>query len=558
MKVTRIISAALAGMVLVSSAALAECPCKAGAKADPPFPAWVFGHVVWLDESTTQSVYDLAQGYMERGVPVDGVIIDSPWETAYNTLEFDPERYPNAQELIDDLHRNDIRVILWITSVINLEDPEYRTALASGWFVKGMEDIGWWKGSGGWLDYDDPEAVEWWHQRMDKAIDMGLDGWKCDGTDPYTIIRGPKRRRRYTDDYYSDFYYYTRERSGRKTLVMARPKEQILNENVLNLPAKANPLGLGLYFRYAPQEVSYMSWVGDQDPTFDGLKIAVRWILDSAKKDYLIIGSDIGGYRDGGPDKEVLIRWAQFGAFCPFMENGGCGEHRPWMHDEETLNIYRTYVLLHKALGPYLYSEAVEAWQEGRSMITPLKGGKDHYLLGKDILVAPVEEAGGKVRVVLPRGDDWMPLFASPEYLADTEKCRTQGSGRRLLKGGCSFTHTYGLDRYPAFARAGALIPLDVSAGPGLFKGLSGPGGRSPEDHPRAVMMVPPAPGEKVAARRTVHQEGRYPVVIEGSIETGPEGGISSTVSGPDDWPTFYGSPFFPETPVDAEVIDWR
>ena len=62
--------------------------------------------------------------------------------------------------------------------------------------------------------------------------------------------------------------------------------------------------------------------------------------------DYANFGSDIGGYRSGsgkfGRTKELLIRWAQLGAFSPLMENGGNGEHRPWMFDNnnETMNIY--------------------------------------------------------------------------------------------------------------------------------------------------------------------------------------------------------------------------
>ena len=70
-------------------------------------------------------------------------------------------------------------------------------------------------------------------------------------------------------------------------------------------------------------------------------------ITISLCKDYANFGSDIGGYRTGpgtlGRTKELLIRWAQLGAFSPLMENGGNKEHRPWKFDttNQTLNIYR-------------------------------------------------------------------------------------------------------------------------------------------------------------------------------------------------------------------------
>ncbi len=438
---------------------LCACLCSAGERsATLPFPDWVLGHVVWEDESTTQGTYDLVEGYLDRGIPVDAVIIDSPWETEYNTFEFDPSRYPEAEKLIADLHSRGIKVVLWITSMVNLEDPEYGYCLEQGYFVSGMEEVKWWKGTGGMIDYDNPAALDWWHKRMDKAIDLGLDGWKCDGTDPFMLFKGWNARKRYSAAYYSDFYNYTRERSGRDTVIMARPMEQILNEGLLGIPTRLNPLGIGLYLKYAPREVSFMSWVGDQDPTFDGLKIALRWILDSADNGYLVLGSDIGGYRDGGPSKEVFIRWTQLGTFCPLMENGGIGEHRPWMFDEQTLEIYKRYVLMHKALGPYLSEQSIGAWQDARSLITPL--GRDRYLLGKDILVAPITSPGGKRRVVLPEGSNWRALSSSPGFIESAGRCVKEDSDSPVLEGGCSFVHTYALEEYPVFIRDGADVPI--------------------------------------------------------------------------------------------------
>jgi alpha-glucosidase (family GH31 glycosyl hydrolase) len=66
-----------------------------------------------------------------------------------------------------------------------------------------------------------------------------------------------------------------------------------------------------------------------------------------------------GGYRSSsvpnGRTKQLFIRWAQLGAFCPLMENGGNGEHRPWMFDSnnQTLDIYRNFVNIHMELVLY-------------------------------------------------------------------------------------------------------------------------------------------------------------------------------------------------------------
>jgi len=178
------------------------------------YPSFIFGHIVWEDESTTQSVRELVKGYQEREIPVSGVIIDSPWETAYNNFEFDTKRYPEYQKLLSDLKSQNIAVILWITSAVNTDDPDYQFALEKGYFLKGFEKYKWWKGTGGLIDYNNPQAMKWWHQRMNKALDLGIDGWKVDGVEGAMALAGIKRQRDYSRAYYSDFFNYSHRDYG--------------------------------------------------------------------------------------------------------------------------------------------------------------------------------------------------------------------------------------------------------------------------------------------------------------------------------------------------------
>jgi alpha-glucosidase (family GH31 glycosyl hydrolase) len=76
--------------------------------------------------------------------------------------------------------------------MINTDDPGYNDCLERGYFVASMSRVEWWKGVGGLLDYSNPEAVEWWHRRLNKAIDLGIDGWKVDMVDIYVLKRGWK------------------------------------------------------------------------------------------------------------------------------------------------------------------------------------------------------------------------------------------------------------------------------------------------------------------------------------------------------------------------------
>jgi alpha-glucosidase (family GH31 glycosyl hydrolase) len=127
-------------------------------------------------------------------------------------------------------------------------DPQGRQAVFS-----------WWHGKGGLLDYTNPDALDWWHSQMDKALMYGIDGWKCDGTDPYILELlvprgkgGIVTRKQYSDAYYGDFFNYTRKQRGNDTLIMSRPADWF------------GPI----YLDFSPRYVMYSGWVGDDDPTF--------------------------------------------------------------------------------------------------------------------------------------------------------------------------------------------------------------------------------------------------------------------------------------------------
>ena len=414
--------------------------------ADPvPYPAFVFGHWVWEDESTDKSLRDLVKGYQERGIPVSAVIIDSPWETAYNTFEFDRNLFPDYERLLKELNEQGISVILWITCAINKEDPDYEYALEKGYFAPGLEEYKWWKGVGGLIDYENPQALEWWHKRVDRVMNLPFDGWKVDGIDGLIALKGLNIRQEYARNYYPDFYHYTKEKTGRNTVIMARGIE-IFSEHTLGLPGWVNPLKAGIPLEYAPREVSFATWMGDQDPTWNGMRAAYRSFKKSALEGYLVPGFDIFGYRDGEPDKELFLRWAQWGAFSPFMENGGIAEHRPWAYGHDAVEIYRHYAVWHEELGWYLYSIGEERFENGRSLVKPAGKG---YLLGDDIYVQPILKPGleKKQVIVLPEGSfrDWNNL--SKRYC----------SGEKTHLG-------YPIHEFPVFIREGALIPLWVKS----------------------------------------------------------------------------------------------
>ena len=290
-------------------------------QVNAPWPDWTFKHWVWEDESTEDSLFEMVDGYADRDIPVGAVIIDSPWATGYNTFEWDTALFPDSQGMIDALlHERDIHVMLWVVPAINVEVKElYAYAAERSYFMQYDADSGpavvdWWKGQGSLIDYFNPEAVEWWHGLMDPVLQQGIDGWKCDGLDFSSLtanyspgLGGDVARLDYSHAYYQDTFDYTREVLGDDRVNTARP---IDNYNT----------GIGGdSVAFAPVEINWAGWVGDQDATFEGLVAALDNMLHSAEYGYVAFGSDIGGYREDGSelgrDKEVLLRWAQLGAF---------------------------------------------------------------------------------------------------------------------------------------------------------------------------------------------------------------------------------------------------
>lgn len=421
---------------------------------DLPWPIWVFDHWVWEDESTMESALTLVNDYKARNIPVSAIIIDSPWETGYNTFEWDTSLFPNAQLMIDSFHNMNVKVLMWITSMINTDvQPLYDYAANEGYFMKtssssqGPAVLNWWKGDGSLVDFFNPDAVDWWKGLMDQMHDYGIDGWKCDGTDFSALQAGwsPGKgsqvpRLEYSHAYYRLHFEYTREVLGDDRVITARP---IDNYGIADIGGET--------VAFAPTDISYCAWVGDQDGTFEGLVYALNNMYHSSEMGYLSHGSDIGGYRtdnnyNNGRSKQLFIRWAQLGAFSGLMENGGGGEHRPWLFDQETLDIYRKLVHLRSKLKYYLMAHSETYFTNEWPLMNFFNKTDYSYMLGPDIFVAPFLEQGTSITVNFPDNDDWV-------YYYDTTKIYSGGTQENL---------SIPYEEYPVFFRKDS-NPLSIN-----------------------------------------------------------------------------------------------
>ena len=418
----------------------------------PPIsPKWVFEPWVWEDShNTDDATLSLIDGYLIRDIPVGAVIIDSPWETDYNTFVFDNGRYEHPDVLINDLLKNKgIHVILWITGVIDSCCSLYDNAKSKGYFINNGELTDWWRGCGraGHIDFFNPDAVEYWESLMDNVFNnYEVDGWKVDETDSYLnnqvlTYTGIKTKREYSDAYYSEIYNYTHTKRGNNGMITARP---FYNQRW-----------------YAPVSVNTAGWVGDQINSWNGLQNALNNIFISASMGYAAIGSDIGGYYTEDipvQDKTIFLRWAQLGSLVPIMENGGTIDncHKPWLFDDSTVQIYRYFADLHHELVPYLYSYDIAAHLTKTSILRPFGArgsppdtnvwiGDWKYLLGDNLFVAAIYQNNVSRTITFPEGS-WINYWDEDD----------------VHQGGTTASLDYSIDHYPLFIRSGAIIPMNV------------------------------------------------------------------------------------------------
>lgn len=377
--------------------------------------------------------------------------------------------------------------------MVNTENPDYEMCVQNKYLVRDsrgiVRPIEWWHGSGGLLDYTNPDAVAWWHSKMDQVLDLHVDGFKCDGTDPYILeysLTGGAlgyndqviSYRDYANMYYRDFFYYTRTKNKAVVkgvtiddagLIMSRPVDCLLDE----VSKGCTP--------FSPKDVMYSGWVGDDDGSFEGLRSCMRKIIYSAWTGYGNFGCDVAGYRydDDLKDKTYFLRSAQLNSFLPLMENGGGGEHRPWMYDDETVAIYRKFVNEHYRLSAYLLTTGANAVDSKVSSVLPVdehtfnmnitdRDGRIvypqpttySYRLGEDVLVHPLMY-NGKNETKTDAG--WVEMrFPAVNGNADTlwlDWWRPDDLSK-AFKAGEKKLQLVPLSSYSVYVRAGALLPL--------------------------------------------------------------------------------------------------
>jgi alpha-glucosidase (family GH31 glycosyl hydrolase) len=441
-------------------------------------PEWGYGH--WKSRDVYEHQRDVEadfDGYAEHGIPLDAIVLDSPWATQYNTWEFNPHQFPDAPGLIARMRGDGVRTVVWVTPWVNLDAdggqvppdpgsaklhrapaPTYEPGAREGHFVRGPDGdpwvAKWWMGHGSPVDFTSPAAETWWREQAKRVLALGVQGIKADDGEGF---------------YYPDEVAFADGRRGAEAgwaqgLLYRRSMQRALDE--------VHP-GEGVVFGrpgWTGQQAVGITWGGDQPSDYWSLRTLVAATLTAAASGFSNWSHDVGGYLGerlmARCPKELLLRWVQFGCFTPLMHAHGRFEQEAWTYDAQTLDIYREYVLLHERLVPYVRAAAATAARSGLPIVRPLllsapgdpRGWAmaDAYGYGPSLWVAPVLEAGAREREVeLPAGD-WIDYWTGEEIAAG---------------GDTTVAAAAPLGRIPVWVRRGALLvtyPADhVAAGLG-------------------------------------------------------------------------------------------
>lgn len=425
-------------------------------------PLWALGyHQCRYSYFPEARLREVARSFRERRIPADVLWLDIHWQEGYRPFAWDRERFPDPGRLVADLAADGFRTVVIV-------DPHpakapgtrpYDEGLAGGHFVA--------RGDGSvyeapvWPAKAEKEPVpsvfpdfarsatrRFWGSLHDGLVALGVAGVWNDMNEPAVFDSA-------TGTFPLDVRH---DADGRATdhrevhNVYGMLQSRATHEGLLALRPGARPFVL-TRATFAGGQRWAAVWPGDNVSTWGHLRGSVPLLLGLGLSGFPFVGSDVGGYVSGAT-AELYTRWLQSAVLTPFLRTHtawGNPEQDPWSYGAPYEAANRRAIELRYELLPTVYSVMEEASRTGVPAMRPLLlehpsdprtwDRDDEYLLGRDLLVAPVlREGAGKRSVYLPEGAWW-----------------ELGRGLRH-EGGGDVSVPVSLETLPLFVREGAFL----------------------------------------------------------------------------------------------------
>ncbi|MDD3242704.1 MAG: glycoside hydrolase family 31 protein [Eubacteriales bacterium] len=408
----------------------------------PMMPDYAMGF--WqckLRYQTREQLMNVAHEYKRRGLPISVIVVDFFHWPNQGDWKFDEEYWPDPDGMIAELKEMGIELMVSIWPTVDQNSENYQTMLNKGYLIRtdrGLRVAMDFMANTIHYDATNPAARQFvWDTAKKNYYDRGIKVFWLDEAEPeysvydfdlYRYHMGPNVQ---IGNVYPVMYA--------KTFFDGMKAER--QENIINL----------LRCAWAgSQKYGALVWSGDIHSSFASLRNQFAAGLNMGIAGIPWWTTDIGGFHGGVPAdpafQELLVRWFQYGAFCPVMRlhgdrephvpgvgpSGGGklmsgGPNEVWSYGDKALEVCSKFMFLRERMKPYITRLMQDAHEKGSPVMRPLFYEfasdarsweiEDEYLFGPDVLVAPVMEAGMTHRqVYLPAGARWMDVNTLVQY----------------------------------------------------------------------------------------------------------------------------------------------
>lgn len=423
-----------------------------------------------LRYQTQEELLNVAREYKRRGLPLSVIVIDFFHWTNQGDWKFDPQYWPDPEGMVRELKSMGVEVMVSIWPTVAKNSENYEEMAKKDYLVKndmGITTHMEFMGNTVFFDATNPGARKFiWEKVKQNYYDKGIKLFWLDEAEPeyglydfplYRYYIGPAiQTSNIYPRYFAKAFYDGLKEQGEK--------------DIINLVRCAWA---------GSQKYGVLVWSGDVDSSFRGLREQFTAGLNMGLVGISWWTTDIGGFLRGNPDdphfRECLIRWFQYGVFCPVFRlhgerlphrkpigtsGGGAffsgADNEVWSFGEEAYEILKKYMFLREQLRPYIKALMKEAHEKGTPVIRPLfydyPGDpqawevEDQQMFGPDVLVAPVMYENMRRRpVYLPKGSTWKNAHTGEIY-----------------EGGCTVDCDAPLDVIPLFLRQGGQVDFRI------------------------------------------------------------------------------------------------
>ena len=400
----------------------------------PMMPEWAMGF--WqckLRYQTQEELLNVAREYKKRGLPISVIVIDYFHWPLQGDWKFDPKYWPDPDAMIRELKEMGIELMVSIWPTVDYRSENFQEMLEKGYLIRterGFRIAMDFQGNTVHYDATNPDARKFvWNVARKNYYEKGIRTFWLDEAEPeytvydfdnYRYYLGPNVQ---IGNIYPELYA--------KTFYDGMTEEG--QKNVINL----------LRCAWAgSQKYGALVWSGDVHSSFASFRNQLSAGLSMAIAGIPWWTTDIGGFHGGNPDdpkfRELLVRWFEWGTFCPVMRlhgerqplkapigtEGGAlcvsgADNEVWSFGEENYEILKNYLKLREKMKPYIREQMEAAHEKGTPVMRPLFYDfsddtkswdiEDQYMFGPDVMVAPVMYENMRVRdVYLPEGSEWV------------------------------------------------------------------------------------------------------------------------------------------------------